>query len=181
MTTYVGFLRGINVGGHKVIKMEDLRDMLASMGLLEVKTIIQSGNVSFTFDEANKEILRNRIEKGLREKLGYAVTMLLRTREEINYLLRSDPFGHVVADRKTKLYVSFLYRLPERQVRLPLINEKEGLEVIRMEGEEAFVISREVNGRYGFPNNFIEKELSVLATTRNWNTITRMINPNENA
>jgi uncharacterized protein (DUF1697 family) len=87
----------------------------------------------------------------------------------------------VVADRKTKLYVSFLYRLPERQVRLPLINEKEGLEVIRMEGEEAFVISREVNGRYGFPNNFIEKELSVLATTRNWNTITRMINPKENA
>jgi uncharacterized protein (DUF1697 family) len=175
MIAYLAFLRGINVGGHKVIKMEDLRDMLTSMGLKDVKTIIQSGNVSFASDETDKVILRNRIQTGMREKLGYEVTFLLRTREEILSLVRSNPFGHVVPDRKTKLYVTFLDCIPEHPVQISLIQEKEGLELIRTDRDAAFVISREINGRYGFPNNFVEKELNMLCTTRNWNTVIRMV------
>ena len=64
MPLYVSFLRGINVGGHKKIKMSDLRQFYESLGLGDVRTILQSGNVVFRTDETNLRDVKRRIEAG---------------------------------------------------------------------------------------------------------------------
>ena len=52
-----------------------------------------------------------------------------------------------------------------------MISEKEGLELISIVNADAFLLSFEVNGHYGFPNNFIEKILKVTASSRYWHTV----------
>jgi len=57
-----------------------------------------------------------------------------------------------------------------------LLSSKEALEAIAMKSREVFIVSRrKKNGFYGFPNNFIEKELGVSATSRNWSTLTKIV------
>ena len=171
---YFAFLRGINVGGTKVIRMEELQRLFEGAGLKEVKTFIQSGNVRFRAAEKDPERLTRKITEYLKQQLGYEVQLMLRTEEEMEALVGSDPFKGWKEDADTKLYVSFLAALPEHKMKLPLIVEKEGIEVISQKGREACIISRRVAGRYGFPNLLIEKELKVPATTRNWNTVLKM-------
>ncbi|HEX9961588.1 MAG TPA: DUF1697 domain-containing protein, partial [Pyrinomonadaceae bacterium] len=70
MIKYVAFLRGINVGGRHLVKMEDLRVLFASMNFENVKTYIQSGNVIFETSETSADVLAGKIERGLKEALG---------------------------------------------------------------------------------------------------------------
>lgn len=65
MTTYISFLRGINVGGHRSTKMVDLRDLYASLGCEAVKTYLQSGNVVFQHQEANRQMLERKISDAI--------------------------------------------------------------------------------------------------------------------
>ena len=75
-----------------------------------------------------------------------------------------------------KLHVVFLSRRPRNKPRLPLISSKEVLEAVKIVNREVYVVSgRKKNGMYGFPNNFIEHELGVPATTRNWSTVTKIV------
>ena len=171
MARYVAFLRGINVGGRGVLKMQDLARMFATAGCEKVKTYIQSGNVVFEARAGDLERLHRKFEKRLRDRLGIAVKVMLRTSREIENLINLDPFKKAGNDPKVKRYVAFLYGKPRSKPELPLISAKEGIEVFLVRNLEAFSLSREVKGRYGFPNNFIEKELGVPATTRNWNTV----------
>ncbi len=171
MTRYVAFLRGINVGGRGVLKMRELARMFASAGCEKVKTYIQSGNVVFETRAGDLERLQRKLEKRLRDHLGIEVKVMLRTSREIGNLVSIDPFKKAGRDPKAKRYVAFLYGEPRSKPELPLRSPKEGIEVFLVKNLEAFSLSREVKGRYGFPNNFIEKELGVPATTRNWNTV----------
>ncbi len=171
MTGYVAFLRGINVGGRGVLKMQELARMFASAGCEKVKTYIQSGNVVFEARAGDLDRLHRKIEKRLRDHLGVEVKVMLRTSREIENLVSLDPFERAGRDPKVKRYVAFLYGKPHSRPVLPLISAKEGIEVFLVKNLEAFSLSREVKGRYGFPNNFIEKQLGVPATTRNWNTV----------
>src|SRR5437773_6771078 len=92
MTRYVAFLRGINVGGRKLIKMEALALMFRSAGLKNVRTHIASGNVIFASASANKAALTRKIEKALARELGYEVPVILRTLAELESLARRNPF-----------------------------------------------------------------------------------------
>jgi uncharacterized protein (DUF1697 family) len=174
VTCYVAFLRGINVGGRGVLKMQDLARMFASAGCERVKTYIQSGNAVFESRAGDLDGFQGKIEKRLRDRLGVDVKVMLRTAREIENLVNLDPFEKAGRDPKVKKYVAFLYGKPRSRPELPLISAKEGIEVFLVKNLEAFGLSREVKGRYGFPNNFIEKELGVPATTRNWNTVCKV-------
>ena len=172
---YVAFLRGINVGGRKVIRMEELQKLFEGTGCSEVKTLLQSGNVIFSFQEQEIDIIAPSIEQHLEKELGYRVEIMLRTLEELASMVRSDPFNGRKETEDMKLYVSFLLSEPDRKIPVPYISEKDGIEVISASAREAFIISRRIMGRSSFPNQWIEKELKVPATTRNWNTIARIV------
>ncbi len=175
MIKYLAFLRGINVGGQRLIKMKDLKQIFFLTGLANVQTYIQSGNVSFESESDNPDFLKDAIESQILNHLGYKVNVMIRTCEYINHLVKTNPFRNHKTGQKTKLYVCFLDNEPKIRPKLPLINQKEGLKLIHLDKIEAFILSEEVNGRFGFPNNFIEKELNVISTARNWTTINRIV------
>jgi uncharacterized protein (DUF1697 family) len=172
--TFIALLRGINVGGKNIIPMEDLREAFAFLEFLDVKTYIQSGNVVFTPKTGTKASLKKKIEKMISERYGLKVPVILRSETEIKKMVKANPFGKLTEDRKIKLYVCFLDALPVVEVTMPVILDNEGLELISMKGQDAFVVSRPINGSYGFPNNIIEKKLKVTSTARNWNTVMKI-------
>jgi uncharacterized protein (DUF1697 family) len=120
--------------------------------------------------------MRKKIESHLEARLGFPVETMLRTLDELRAMMERDPFRGLVEDAEKKLYVSILHDLPVAKLYLPYIDEKEGIEVIEITGEDAFIISRKIaNGHFGFPNIVIEKKLKVAATTRNWNTLKKLV------
>ena len=90
--------------------------------------------------------------------------------------MRVAPFKALETDRRIKLCVVFLSQKPLKMPTFPLVNSKEELEAVGMTNLEVFVVSRrKKSGFYGFPNNFIEKELGISATSRNWSTVTKLV------
>jgi uncharacterized protein (DUF1697 family) len=176
MTQYVAFLRGINVGGRKLIKMEVLRAVFESMGFKNVRTFIQSGNVIFESAKTNVALLTKGIEKGLAEAFGYEVKVTLRTLTELEEILRLDPFKQIKPGDDVVTFVALLLAEPANTAKLPLHFATENLDVLAIKHGAAFIICRrKKNGTFGFPNNFLEKQFGVAATTRNWNTMNRIV------
>jgi len=176
VTKYVAFLRGINVGGKRMIKMSDLAGVFASLGLRNVRTYIQSGNVIFDAAETRADVLVKKIEKELHKSFGHDVPVLLRTLAELEAILKRNPFKKIKADAEVVMFVTFLAAEPGGKPKLPLISSTENLEVFAIENRVAFILARRKNnGWFGFPNNFIEKQLGVPATTRNWTTVNKIV------
>ncbi len=173
MIKYYAFLRGINVGG-RVVKMDALTGMFVSLKLKNVKTFIQSGNVIFESKEKNVKAQAEKIEKKLLKELGYEVPALLRTHEELEALILHDPFKSMKAGAKT--YVVLIAEELKEKPKLPLVSEKEGVKVLGMRKADIFCEALPLKGgRWGFPNAFIEKQFKVPATTRNWNTVSKIV------
>ena len=117
--------------------------------------------------------MRLKIERALPDELGAEVTVLLRTLSEVVGIVKRDPFKKNRVPR-AKPFVTFMSETPGETPALPLRSRKGDVEVFEIVGTEAFSLSIEENGRFGFPNNFIEKEFGVPATTRNWNTVCKV-------
>ena len=176
MTRYVAFLRAINVAGHATVKMSALRDAFAAAGFRNVSTYIQSGNILFESGARDRGALLRRIAAALRPLIDEKPDIILRTVEELEELVDREPFEHVDRETAGGLYVVFLAGRPRTGSVLPAVSRKEGLELIAVtEGEVLVVSRRKPNGSFGFPNAFVEKELGVVATSRNWSTVTTIV------
>ncbi len=89
---YVAFLRGINVGaGHKV-PMVDLKACLVALGLTEVRTYINSGNVVFSAEGQVSDLVET-IEAALIATFGFKIPTILRTEQELKSVLEELPEG----------------------------------------------------------------------------------------
>lgn len=172
---YVAFLRAINVGGKRMIKMEALRRLFESAGYQNVRTFIASGNVIFDATETDADSLASKIEKKLLKAFGHDVTVMVLTLGELQRAVKSNPFKKIKASKEVMLFVSFLSAQPDKKLKLPRQSVTENLDVIALKGRAAFVVAHhKTNGWFGFPNNFLEKELNVAATTRNWTTVCKV-------
>jgi uncharacterized protein (DUF1697 family) len=176
MIRHVAFLRGINVAGQKLIKMEELARIFASMGFRNVRTYIQCGNVIFDHASGNSVRLTKKIERTLQDVLGYEVTVILRPLAEIEAIVERNPFRKIKAAADVMLCVVFLSAEPPSKPKLPLISATEKLEVFEVRDRTAFMVARrKKSGWFGFPNDFVEKELGVLATTRQVTTVRKIV------
>jgi len=175
MTTYVAFMRAINVAGHAIVKMTDLKDSFAAAGCKNVRTFIQSGNIIFECDEMKSAAQFKKIRSKVKALIGSEPAIVFRTLHEVEAIVKADPFSKFTNESALKLYVVFLFDKPQVKPKLPLVSAKEALEAIAMKDREVFIVSRrKANGFYGFPNNFIEQELGVIATSRNWSTVSKI-------
>jgi uncharacterized protein (DUF1697 family) len=171
---YVAFLRGINVGGHKLIKMEDLAKMFAAMGFSHIRTIIASGNVLFESSEKEEETLAANIEKHLFQLLTYEVKVLLRTIPQLQEMVLKNPFKNFVTEQNVKLYVAFLAAVPNTIPPLPIKSAKDGFEIVAIVNREIYIVAFQLpNGRFG-NLTYIEKTFGEYTTTRNWNTVVKI-------
>src|SRR4051812_43882360 len=98
MAQFAAFLRGINVGGHRITN-EELRVACEAVGLQDVATFRASGNVVFnTEDGEDPDAIVDRIETGLGETLGYEVPVFLRSATEVREIARHQPFEPKVVE-----------------------------------------------------------------------------------
>ncbi|MCC2547377.1 DUF1697 domain-containing protein [Hymenobacter sp. BT175] len=174
MTTYIALLRGINVGGHRV-KMEELRRLFAELGLANVRTYIQTGNVFFASDEPDRAALTARIEQHLAQALGYAVPTFLRTPDELEELLTLNAFGHLAVTDNMRLCLMLLKEPAPTGLSLPLLSPKGDMEIIHLTGHEAFVVWHLLDGRAPAGTTFLDKLLGRQTTTRFLHTTAKIL------
>ncbi len=172
-TRYVALLRGINVSGQKLIKMEELRKHFELPGFSNIVTYIQSGNVLFDTKETKQELLRKKIEDQLIVKLGYAVPVIVRSIPELGNVIANNPFKEPEGTGKVKLYVSFLSGTPDEERIQQLEAFSYDTEMVKVINQEVYLLS-ESYGSTKFPNTFIEKKLGLQSTVRNWNTVNKL-------
>lgn len=176
MTRYVAFLRAINVRGHALVKMTDLCAAFQSAGCRNATSFIQSGNVIFDSTTAETAPLFRKIHDKVRALAGGDPQIVYRTVDALEALARTNPFDGLEDDRLLKLYVVFLAANPSKRPRLPIEDTKERLEAIGRKRLDVLVVSRrKPNGMYGFPNAFVEQAYGAPATSRNWNTVKKLI------
>ena len=176
MIKYVALLRGINVGGNKLIRMAELKRIFASLGLKNVQTYIQSGNVLFESSRADSVALTKHIETSLHKAVGFEVPVVLRTTAELEAIVKLNPFSKVKPDADAKLYVTFLVEALKTKPKIPLLSPKRDCEIIHLNPREVFTVAFAMpNGRYGESMAFIEKEFGKSVTTRNWNTVIKIL------
>lgn len=176
---YITLLRGINVSGQKLIKMEYLRELYTSMGFSNVYTYIQSGNIIFDSHNTDHQYINNTIEINLQKTLGYKVESFIRNFEAWENVIQSNPFPGQTGDPDYKFYVTFLGKQPEESRVAQLISFCNENETYILKGLELFVLLRKnTNSKDVFSNNFVESKLKISATTRNWNTILKIMDYN---
>ena len=175
MPTYITLLRGINMAGHKIIKMDKLRQCFETLKFKNVRTYIQSGNVLFESSQSKQDKLTSTIEKGLQVFLGHEIKVFIRTIKEFEEIAGAKAFKNITTHLDSKMFVTFLTESVKPKPKVPLWSNKRDVEVLEVAKREFFSLSHEVYGRFGFPNLFIEKTFKVPATTRNWRTINKLV------
>jgi uncharacterized protein (DUF1697 family) len=171
---HIAFLRAINVGGRAVVKMTDLKAAFERAGCRNVRTFIASGNVLFDGPAKLPAAVKTRIATELVKLFGKEPGVCYRTLDEIDAMIAAAPFATRAADKTLKLYVAFMSEAPAKRVELPVVDQKECVEIAAIRTADALIVSRrKPNGMYGFPNFCVER-LGVTATSRNWNTVVRV-------
>ncbi len=171
MTAFVSLLRGINVGGHHKIRMDELKELYESLGFKDVLPYIQSGNVVFTSDEADLTRLRRQIEEGLEKKFGFHVEVIVRTSAELKEILDNNPFQGQQSKESKWVVVMFLASRPDETAQEDLLKTYVGPEELFIIGKEVYIYYTEGIGRSKLSHSLIEKKLKTVGTARNWNTI----------
>ena len=175
MKKYIAMLRGINVSGQKMIKMTDLKTLLTDLGLKQVETYIQSGNIVFQYQYQPERTLEKMIEDKIQDHYGFQVPTMVRTPDAFQYVVDHNPFLKDTDKDTKRQYITFLSEKPaEEQIK--------ALETVNYEPEEyvldertIFFYSPNSYGRAKMNNNFFEKKLKVKATTRNWRTVNKLL------
>ncbi len=172
MLTYVALLRGVNVG-QNVLKMERLRELCGQLGMKNVRTYVQSGNVVFN-GAGTAPKWAQALERKLAGETRLPVTVLVKTAAEIAGVLAANPFLKEKGIDATRLHVTFLQQAPAKSAVEALAKIKAGADRFRWLGTEIYLHCPEGYGGSKLSNMAIEKVLGVRATTRNWNTVTKL-------
>jgi uncharacterized protein (DUF1697 family) len=173
--TFIALLRGINVSGQNMIKMEALKSLFEELGLRGARTYLQSGNAVFDCPGGESADLQAKISSGIAERLGFRVPVIIRAADELSGVLAGNPF---INDRKLDpagLYVTFLQNAPEAGLASALTapaGDQADEFIIR--GREVYLSCSNGYGRTKLNNTFFEKKLKTIATTRNWKTVTAL-------
>ncbi|MCD9025491.1 DUF1697 domain-containing protein [Cohnella silvisoli] len=175
MTTYIALLRGINVSGQKMIKMDHLKGVFESMKLHHVRTYIQSRNVLFESPEGDAQLLTKRIEQHIESAYSFQVTVILRTLKELEEIIRQCPYKPEQLLETDSLYVSFLSELPSSEAIDKCMALQNDIDEFAIADKEVYILIHKKYGETKFSNNFLEKKLKVTATTRNWATVNKLV------
>ncbi|HEY4202971.1 MAG TPA: DUF1697 domain-containing protein [Devosiaceae bacterium] len=176
MTQYAAFLRGVNLG-KRMVRSADLKAAFEAMGYDDVRTLIASGNVLFAASADDEAKLAAAIEKGLAEKFGFDIGVVLRSRAELEAMIAAEPFKTIPQNADAKLYVSLLREPGAHHLKLPF-GIAGNFDVLSVTAREIFAVAWAMpNGRYGEGLDQLEKHLprGTLITQRNWNTIVKAV------
>lgn len=175
MITYIALLRGINVSGKNIIKMAELKQLFIDLGFHEVTTYIQSGNVIFQSSQKNSSKLEEQITEQIKKEFGHTIKVLVITKKQLKAVFESNPFL-----KNNEIDIKAIYAIILKANCLP-----EGIKLLQpylVNNEEIKIIDNCVYihypkgaGKSKLTINIIEKKLETIATSRNWRTITKLV------
>jgi len=172
---YVAMLRAVNVAGRSVL-MKDLRPLFEALPAEDVSTYVQSGNVVFRSAIGAAASVARAAEQQLRSRLGIETVVFVRTSHDLAQVVAQNPFLGGGRDEAT-LHVTFLAAPPDsdRVANLTVAAGDTGSDEVRVVGRHAYVSCPNGYGRSKLNNAFLERKLGVAATTRNWRTVTALL------
>lgn len=175
MKTHLALLRGINVSGHNMIKMEQLKTALEHIGFQNVQTYIQSGNVFLDSEEEHGPSVGFMIKQEIFKVFGHEVPVVVVLKEDLEACLQNNPFLKEKECDLKKLYVAFI----SKELTSSALND---LKVSQFKPDEAAIDSSRIYIKYAvgpaktrLDQKYVEKKLNVVATIRNWNTVVKLL------
>ena len=174
MPTYIALLRGINLGPRNKIAMPELRELLAGLGHEAVRTHILSGNAIFTSRRRTVQPLEAEMERAIGERFGLDIRVQIRTAEELAAIVANNPLPAATA-HGDRYFVVFLDRDPDA-------GTIAAIDATAFAPDEFHLGDRVIYAWYqsGFLESKLvgvltDRRLGVSTTTRNWNTVTRLL------
>lgn len=172
MPTHIALLRGINVTGHRKVPMADLRALLQSRGMDDVRTYLQSGNVVLS-STLKGGALEAELKRAIADHWGYDVPVFVRSAAELRRVLKNTPYGR---EKNIKaLYVTFLAKRPPKALVEGLQTPAGTDDDFTIDGATVYLRCPGGYGRTKISNNWFEAKLKTIATTRNWRTIGALV------
>jgi uncharacterized protein (DUF1697 family) len=172
-TRLVALLRGINVGGNKLVDMARLRIVLSDLGHTDVRTYLQSGNAVFSCQPKAVVSAATKLEKAIAGEFGFDCRVIVRTDAELAAAMSADPLLHLLGNPSRHL-VGFLSEPPRPEGVKRLTSEDFGVDQLGIVDQHLYLWCP--NGITGSPFgklNF-DRILGVAVTMRNWNTVTKL-------
>ena len=168
MPRYAAFLRGVMPTN---AKMPALKQAFEKAGFTEVRTVLGSGNVVFSARAASDTALQRKAESAMQEHLGRTFPAIIRSIDELQALLASDPFSKHRLPPDSKRIVTFLREAPGRA--LPRLPEQDGARILEVRGREVFTAYVRTPKGPVFMS-LIQKTFGEDVTTRTWDTIQKV-------
>jgi uncharacterized protein (DUF1697 family) len=169
MPRQVALLRGINVGGNKMVPMAALRELFEELGHDDVKTYVNSGNVVF----GGRKATAKKLEQAIEDAFGFDVAVVLRTRDELAAVVEANPFAGV-ADNPSRYLVLFSGGGKIDAARAEGVEGGDG-ERFAIVGAEAYLWLPGGFQKSPLLKNLNEKRLGVTLTGRNWRTVEKLL------
>lgn len=175
MFTHLALLRGINVSGHNMMKMEALKSMLESVGFQNVQTYIQSGNVFVDSDEENAASVGFKIKQEIFAAFGHEVPVVVVNQNDLKNCFKNNPYLKEKEVDTKKLYVAFLSNTLKSESINDLKISQFKPDEASIDGNKIFIKYAVGAGKTRLDQKYIEKKLNLTATIRNWNTVTQLL------
>lgn len=175
MTTYISILRGINVSGQKLIKMDALKTMYESLNFKDIQTYVQSGNVVFSAKENNPKVLEKIISSEIESAFGFDVPVIVLNITTLKSIIDKNPFTKDKQKDVSFLHVTFLADPPKTFDKESIAHKKQINEEIEFTPNAIYLYCPNGYGKTKLNNNFLESKLNVNATTRNWKTTNELL------
>jgi uncharacterized protein (DUF1697 family) len=172
---FIAILRGINVSGKNRIKMEELKKSFEAIDCENVKTYVQSGNVVFTSRNTNGYELRTNIEKQIKEEHQLDVPVLIMTLNGLKEVIEKNPFLYQIDLNPEFFHVTFLEQKTAFTEFEKILSKLTGDEKIEIIDNSVYLYCPNGYGNTKLSNTFLEKQLKVRATTRNWRTCLNLL------
>jgi uncharacterized protein (DUF1697 family) len=170
VTIYFALLRGINVSGHNMIKMAELKLMFEGMSFESVQTYINSGNVLFESEEG-EESLQARIEQEIHKVFGFTISVLLRTSKEWERIVKTCPFSSDSLTEGQSIHLTLLKIAPTQEElgKLPDVDPEN--DEYLLDGREIYFLYRQSILDSKLTKKFLKL---VPQTARNWKTVLKL-------
>jgi len=174
MTRHVALLRAVNVAGKNMVAMAGLRRMLEELGLTDVKSLLQSGNLVFRSNRLAGSALESKLEAETAKRLAVSCDYFVRTAEEWAKVVARNPFPDEAERDPGHLVVMFLKAAATPKVVTLLEAAIRGPESVRARGKQLYVVYPAGIGRSKLTTALIEQKLGTRGTGRNWNTVLKL-------
>ncbi len=175
MNTYISLLRGINVSGKNLIKMDLLTQLFIEFGFENVETYIQSGNIVFTSKDEDLIEIEEKIYNGILEKFNLNISVIIIKLDDFQNILNHCHFTKLNDIDEKNIYISFLSEESTNYDKTKILAKKNESELIEFSEKAIYLYCPTGYGNTKISNNFLESALKVSITTRNWNTCNKLL------